>query len=553
MIQSPPSPDATTPESLQQRLATCVPCQAACPIQTDVPGYIEAIREGDMDLAYAINRRDNVFPGVLGRVCHRPCEPACRHGREGLGRPVQICFLKRSASDVAANKQAPTPAPNNGKRICVIGSGPSGLTAANDLALAGCSVTVLEQFDVPGGMMAFGIPEFRLPRSVVQEDIQSILDLGVELRTGERIENKKTLKALQKEYDAVIVAGGCMLATPPQLPGEELDECWLGLDYMMKANQGQLASHSGEVVVIGGGFTAVDCARTALRLGAAKVTLVYRRTQKQLRVGPNEIRALEEEGVECRFLATPKAIEGEHAVERIHFETTAVDAAGNIILSTEPGFTLEASRVILAIGQVSEDWVSAKATRENLFITGDFRDGSGTVIEACAAGRKTARKILCKLDLPPKSPPLEEVIVPAHEWKRCLADNHIALQPVKAEPLQTRMHQHLEVEKGLSRDEAYEEARRCYLCQYRFEIDPDLCIYCLKCIDAAPVDCIHLTLDDPKEAEGRLHFKATKSSNQARSIVVDYDACVRCGDCVRVCPVDCISVKKISRNGPASS
>ena len=175
-----------------------IPCKAACPIMTDIPGYIQAIMNGDYETAYRINRMDNVLPGVLGRVCSRPCEPVCRHGRDGLGDPVSICFLKRSAADFGMQPVKPEIKPNN-KTVCIIGAGPAGLTAANDLALRGCRVTVLEQADQPGGMLRYGIPQFRLPYDVVAADVKSITDLGVTIKTKVRIADESEIEKLKKE------------------------------------------------------------------------------------------------------------------------------------------------------------------------------------------------------------------------------------------------------------------------------------------------------------------------------------------------------------------
>ncbi len=273
-----------------------IPCQAACPIMTDIPGYIQAIMQGDYERAYKINRMDNVLPGVLGRVCHRPCENVCRHGRDGLGDPVAICFLKRSAADFGIKPWKPKII-KNGKTVCVIGAGPSGLTAANDLALKGYSVVILEQYAEPGGMLRYGIPEFRLPRDIVAGDVKSITDLGVELETNARIDSWNALVELRQLYDAVILAGGCQLPKKVDIPGSAADGFYWGLDFMMAANEDEIDRTFENVVVIGGGFTAVDCTRMAYRLGARNITLAYRRTQDDMSVSAHEIEAMREEGV----------------------------------------------------------------------------------------------------------------------------------------------------------------------------------------------------------------------------------------------------------------
>jgi len=534
---------------LQQQYDVCVPCREACPIRTDIPGYIEAIRDGDMDKAQAINRRDNVFPGVLGRVCHRPCEPACRHGLNNLGTAVQICFLKRAASDLCEIKTLPQCEKPNGKQVCIIGSGPSGMTTANDLALAGCKVTVLEQFDQAGGMLQYGIPEFRLPRDVVNEDIQSILDLGVELKTNVKIHTQKELQELQTQYDAVVIAGGCMRAKLLEAENANFDKAVQGLEYMERTNKGQQGASPEHVVVIGGGFTAVDCARSALRQGAAEVTLVYRRTIKHMRVGPNEIQALESEGIRSVFQYTPQEIVLENdRVSSIKFSYNSMEETSRTHKNPSPFIQLNADLIIFAIGQEADDKADFSALSEKnskLYLTGDFRDGSGTVIEACAAGRQSAKQILKDLEL--TAPPEEKLTlkpVSIGDWKRKLEDNYIPEVPMPTTKMPIGLKQ--EVESGFTNKDAHTEAKRCYLCHYQFEINADQCIYCMKCIDAMPVDCIRLTSGDIEFENGKIKANYSTNYNKATGIVIDYDNCVRCGKCVEVCPVNCIKIQKFS-------
>ena len=219
-----------------------IPCQAACPIMTNIPEYIQAIMNGDYQTAYRINRVDNVLPSVLGRVCHRPCELVCRHGRDGLGGPVSICYLKRSASDFGMVEWKPE-IEKNGKTICVIGAGPAGLTAANDLALRGYSVTIFEQYNEAGGMLRYGIPQFRLPHYIVEKDVNSITDLGVVIQTGRRIESPQELEKVKNDYDAVILASGCQLPKKTDLKANGAKGFFWGLDYMMAANEKRLTGH----------------------------------------------------------------------------------------------------------------------------------------------------------------------------------------------------------------------------------------------------------------------------------------------------------------------
>jgi formate dehydrogenase major subunit len=527
-----------------------VPCQAACPIRTDIPGYIEAILHGEYAEAYRINRLDNIFPGVLGRVCHRPCEPVCRHGRAGLGEPVNICFLKRSAADLGMKPLGIKPTPN-GKRVCIIGAGPAGLTAANDLAIRGYDVTVLEQYEEPGGMLRYGIPPFRLPVEIVARDIASITSLGVKIETGRRVDTQKELGRLQKAYDAVLLTAGCMLATRTELPGMDAEGFFWGLDFMMASNRGELDVKPERVVVIGGGFTAVDCTRTAYRLGAKDITLAYRRTRDYLRVGPQEVEAMETEGIHMTFMVSPvEVLQKDGRVTGLRLVRNEVDAQGKMTPVPGSEMTLAAETVILAIGQSAEDLPGGKqeepprAGDDKLFmLAGDFRLGSGTVIEACADGRKVARQVHERLS----GVEHEEVVaidpVELEDLPRWREHDFIPAEPMPELPLEERGATD-EVERGYTRIQSLVEAHRCYLCHYNFEIDVDRCIYCMKCIEVMPVDCIHLVKDVTEREDGGIQYAATDKWSEVEAIAIDNDQCIRCGNCVRVCPVDCISISR---------
>lgn len=525
-----------------------IPCQAACPIMTDIPGYIGALMEGDYQKAYLINRMDNVLPAVLGRVCNRPCEPVCRHGRDGLGDPVSICFLKRSAADYGAEPITVEITPN-GKKVCVIGAGPSGLTTANDLALNGYDVTVLEQFEEPGGMLRYGIPQFRLPYDIVAADVKSITELGVKIVTGHRIENDKELDQLKKDYDAVVLAGGCMLPKISKMPGLDKKGVYFGLDFLMEANREKLGEHAGfkQVVVIGGGFTAVDCTRMAFRLGAEKVTLAYRRTKDDMYVSHHELEAMEAEGIDLAFLVSPLAIEatGDQA-NAVSFVRNSIAENRSISPIEGSEFTMEADAVIFAIGQEAESTIEAAQSGkqvDNFFVTGDFRNGASTVIEAAADGRKVAREVH-KFLMGLKGYQDVIFISEAHDTGRKRDYDFIPQQPMPETPLYERNIKNKEVETGFTEDTTLVEAKRCYLCHYNFQIDIDRCIYCLACIDVMPVDCIKMAKDVEVGEDGSLNYVEAASWDEVQAITIDNDKCIRCGNCVRACPVDCISISK---------
>lgn len=523
-----------------------IPCSAACPIMTDIPGYIQAIMEGDYHTAYRINRNDNVLPGVLGRVCNRPCEPACRHGRDGLGDPVSICFLKRSAADFGM-EPVPLNTKPNGKKICVIGSGPAGLTVANDLALKGYQVTIFEQFQEPGGMLRYGIPQFRLPHDVVAADVKSITDLGVKIQTNRRIESNDEIDKLKKEYDAVILAGGCLLSQKIDIPGVENKGIFLGLEFMMAANQDELTLPMENVVVIGGGFTAVDCTRMSYRLGARKINLVYRRTKDDMYVGNNELEVMEEEGINFIFLASPLYIESsEGKVKGLTFIRNSIADDRSITPIEGSEFFLEADTIIFAIGQNAENIISVSEKSgqvDNFFVTGDFRNGASTVIEAAADGRKVAKKVHTFL----RGIKGYKDIIHISEVKdtgRKRDYDFIPVQPMDTTHLRDRQIKNKEVETGYSLEKSLIEARRCYLCHYNFQIDINRCIYCLACIDVMPVDCIKMAKDIQITEDGNLQYIETKHWDEVEAITIDNDKCIRCGNCVRACPVECISISK---------
>lgn len=528
-----------------------IPCQSACPIMTDVPGYIEAILNADFETAYQINRLDNIFPGVLGRVCHRPCESACRHGREGLGEPVQICFLKRSASDFGMQPLDLEIVPN-GKTVCIIGAGPSGLTAANDLAIRGYKVAVIEQYEEAGGMMRYGIPEFRLPYDIVRRDVKSITDLGVEIRTSTRIDSWEALDVLKKQYDAVIVSGGCMLPTKFQIPGLESQGIYWGLDFMMRSNRNELALRPHNVVVIGGGFTALDCARTSYRIGAENTTIAYRRTREYMSFsGEAELEHLYEEGIKLELQVSPvRIIDEAGKVVGIEMIRNQIGENGRMTPIEGSEFVIPADCVILAIGQTAEDLDGVPEKNpelpisgENLFLAGDFRNGSGTVIEACADGRKVARNVhefLADVEF-------EEIVeileVDIKDLTRKREHDFLPQEKMPTIPVSQRAKT-AEVETGFVNERAIVEAHRCYLCHYNFQIDLDRCIYCMKCIDVMPVDCIKLAKDIRITSEGNLIYEATKRWDEVEAIAIDNNECIRCGNCLRACPVGCISVSK---------
>ncbi len=524
-----------------------IPCSAACPAMTDIPGYIQAIKDGDYKTAYHINRMENILPGVLGRVCDRPCEPVCRHGRDGLGEPVSICFLKRAAADYGMEPVNKKIKPNRNK-VCIVGAGPAGLTAANDLALKGHQVTILEQFDQPGGMLRYGIPQFRLPNEVVAEDVKSITDLGVTIKTNFRIEGVAEIEKLRKSYDAVIVAGGCANPKQTTLPGIDSKGVYWGLDFMIAANREELDIPFENVIVIGGGFTAMDCTRMSYRMGAKTITLAYRRMKKNMYVGAHELEVIEAEGIDTISLVSAVTVlsNDKGVVTGVEFIHNSINEDRSITPIEGSEFTMEADTVIFAVGQEADEKVAeTENVKLNTFfsIAGDFRNGSSTVIEAVADGRKVAREVHMTLS---GTKDLKDTIhiSEVKDTGRKRDYDFIPAQPMDTTPMRDRQIKNREVETGYSKEKAITEAKRCYLCHYNYQIDISRCIYCLACIDVMPVDCIKMAKDIEVTEDGDLNYIETKNWSEVVAITIDNDKCIRCGNCVRACPVDCISISK---------
>lgn len=548
-----------------------VPCQKACPAYTNVPAYIRSLYEGDPSRSYEINRIANVMPAVLGRICSRPCEAMCRHGEPELGKPVNICHIKRSAADYREPghiylEQLFAPL---GKRVCIVGAGPAGLAAAHDLSTVGVEVTLLEAFDKPGGMLRYGIPEFRLPRDILDAEIGGILRLGVALKTGVRVGRDVSVESLLADYDAVLVTAGCYVSRALEVSGENLDSVFSGLDFVVDVHSGKLPEVGKSVLVIGAGFTAFDCARLALRLGADDVAICIRATEEDLRVTADEILEAKRESIAIKGLTVSKRILGESGkVAGVEFLRTRLgerlpNGRRAVVPIEGSEFVLSADSVIVAVGQGAEaipspgekgprgvlkaDPRTFRASVSGLYLAGDYMTGPSTVIESIAAGRRAAEQIVA--DLTGKR---------FRQWVVLMEKAQITDRPREWDfiprqeiptvlPAESRLKQmDIEVETGFSREEAHEEAKRCYLCYLHYEIDIDACIYCRYCIDVAPRDCIKLVKEIVTNEDGAITgYAQTTNWGEVNAVVIDNSRCIRCGACVRVCPVDCISVSKV--------
>ena len=533
-------------------MAQNVPCRAACPAGTDIPGYLEAIHQGDPQRAYRINLQDNIFPAVLGRTCTRPCEPACRHGWDGLGEPVAICFAKRSADDFRA-RRAPVVLdklfPESGRSVAIVGAGASGLAVARELALWGHRVEMYEAHREPGGLMIQGIPEFRLPRDIVRREIEQIIALGVTIHCGESIAADRC-RELGDSHDAVVLAAGTHVPFLPDCPGVDAKGVHHGLEFLKRVNDGERPDPGQRVVVIGGGFTAVDCARMARRLGAETVGMYYRRSEKEMYIGEHELHQFRTEDVEAHFRLAPVAFltDDNGSVRAVRFIRTELRDTGEDRSVPVPvqGSEVEvpADTVLLGTGQKTAGWWK---DLDGVFIAGDAHTGPGSLIDAIGHAKQVARQV----DHALMGTDRFETVVhveDAPETGRTRQMDAIPRQPMPELPVPDRGVTD-EVEIGQEHDEAHTEASRCYFCHYKFEIDNELCIYCDRCLKVKPVDkCIvkisDLIYDDADRING--YVESTNPRNYNR-LHLDQNQCIRCGACVEVCPVECITLQKVTQ------
>jgi NADPH-dependent glutamate synthase beta subunit-like oxidoreductase/ferredoxin len=565
-----------------------VDCQWACPAHTAVPEYIRLIAEGRYSDAYMINWKSNVFPGILGRTCDRPCEPACRRGRVEA-EPVAICRLKRVAADNKDDIAGRLPAPakrSNGKRIALVGCGPASLTVARDLAPLGYELTIIDSDPQPGGMIRSQIPRFRLPESVIDEEIDYITRLGMTLRQGERVESLKSL--LGEGWDAVFVGSGAPRGRELDIPGrqEAAAHIHIGIDWLSSVSFGHVDKIGKRVIVLGGGNTAMDCCRTSRRLGGEDVKVIVRSGFDEMKASPWEKEDAMHEDIPILNFLVPKEFTHENGrLIGVVFEKVAAsyDEKGRRSLNPtgEPDVHFECDDVLVAVGQENafpwierdigiefDKWdmpvisdVTMGSTNPKVFFGGDSAFGPKNIIWAVAHGHEAAVSIhkLCQgedvADRPPPGVTLVSQKMGIHEWSY---DNDISNDLRYRVPLRDKAEAlgnvRLEVELGFDQKVGYAEAQRCLNCDAETVFTTPLCIECDACVDICPVDCITFT-DNGEEAELRDRLKApaqnltqdlyvSSTLPTGRVMVKDEDVCLHCGLCAERCPTGAWDMRK---------
>jgi len=574
-----------------------VDCQWACPAHTPVPEYIRLIAAGRHDDAYMINWKSNVFPGILGRTCDRPCEPACRRGRveENNGakpEPVAICRLKRVCADnkdsEAIHARMPKPAAKkNGKRIACVGGGPASLTVARDLAPLGYHVTVFEADAKGGGFMRTQVPRFRLPEEVIDEEVGYILDLGVELRGNTRIDSMKNL--LTQNFDAVFVDNGAPRGRDLGLPGrkEAAKNIHIGLDWLASVYFEHIKKIGRRVIVLGGGNTAMDCCRSSRRLGGEDVKVIVRSGFEEMKASPWEKEDAQHEGIPILNYLVPKTFVHENGkLTGMTFEKVRAerDEKGRrkLIPTGEPDAFFECDDVLIAVGQENAfpwierdigivfdaewdmpkvDKITMQSTLPNVFFGGDAAFGPKNIIWAVAHGHDAAvsiDKLLSGEDIHERPEPGVSLIsqkMGIHEWSY---DNDISNDARYAVPwrdkAQTLKSIKTEVELGFDAKSALAEAQRCLNCDVQTVFTKDVCIECDACVDICPMDCISFT-QNGDEAELRTHLSApalnltqalyvSDTLKTGRVMVKDEDVCLHCGLCAERCPTGAWDMRK---------
>ena len=564
--------DVTNPQYYHK----VVDCQWACPAHTNVPEYIRLIAQGRYTESYLLNRASNVFPGILGRTCDRPCEPACRRTRVD-GKPVAICRLKRVAADLRDDVREflpEIPEQKNGKRVALVGAGPASLTVANDLMPLGYQCTIFEKLDRPGGLMRTNIPAFRLPASVLDDEVNMILDMGVDLRLGTPITSMRSL--LSEGFDAIFVGSGAPKGKELDVPGRrDTDKIHIGIDWLESVHFGHIDSIGERVLIIGVGNTAMDCCRSSRRLGGRDIKVMARRGRKYFKASPWELEDAEEEGVQIVENHAPKRFVIENGVLRgMEFERLRwLEKDGKQKSEVIDTVMIPCDEVILAIGQENAfPWIerdigiefkddmpvvergTMRSTKPGVFFGGDAAWGPENIIWAVEHGHQAAISIhnhcqgVSVAERPPYGMNLMSSKVGMHAWRYSNDYSPVPRAKMTHVELTERFSKlSVEVELGFTPEQTAHEVERCLNCDVQTHFTANLCIECDACIDVCPVNCLTITTNgeepdlrtrlsapaiNPQQA---LYVSASLPQTQ-RVMVKDEDVCLHCGLCAERCP-----------------
>ena len=572
-----------------------VDCQWACPAHTDVPEYIRLIAQGRFTDAYILNRESNVFPGVLGRVCDRPCEPACRRGRVDA-KPVAICRLKRVAADNRDDIEGRLPnipPRKNGKRIALIGAGCASLAVANDLMPLGYECVIYESSSLTGGLMRTNIPAFRLPGEIIDDEINTIVDFGVDLRLESPVVSLETL--LEEDYDAVFVGTGAPTGKNLEMPGRyDTENIHIGITWLTSVAFGHVTSIGERVLIIGGGNTAMDCCRTSLRLGGKDVKVVARKPRHLLKASGWELEDAEEERVELLLNHSPEAYIVENGkLSGVKFSRVEwhEDDGGRLKSTTVDEVIVPCDDVILAVGQDNafpfiernigiefDEWnmpvvdeKTFQSTRSEVFFGGDAAFGPKNIIWAVEHGHQAAisiHKHCLGESVSDRLAPgmhLSSRKMGIHEWSYSNDYSSMGRLAMPTVGLDTRFKKlSIEVELGFSAEQMRKEVERCLNCDVQTVFTDALCIECDACIDVCPVDCLTITHNGEEEDLRKRLKVATLDPDQpmfvsgplkqtGRIMVKDENVCVHCGLCAERCPTAAWDMQKSTLRVPYAS
>ena len=574
--------DTSNPEYFHK----VVDCQLACPAHTDVPEYIRLIAQGRFGDAYMVNRDSNIFPAILGRVCDRPCEPACRRVRMDE-KPVAICRLKRVAADHRGDitDRLPTaPKEKNGKKIALIGAGCASLAVANDLMPLGYECTIFEAQAVPGGLMRYNIPAFRLPIEVLNEEIAYIIDMGVEVHYNQRIESMKDL--LDQGYDAVFVGTGAPRGKELELPGRyDTENIYIGIDWLESVAFEHIDSIGEDVLIIGVGNTAMDCCRTSLRLGAKKVSVMARKPREFFKASEWELEDAEEENVAIIVNHSPREfVVEEGKLKGMMFDLMEYDIENGRILEqrTVGEKFIPCDDVVVAIGQESafpwiepelgielNEWeeprvdeVTFESTRRGVFFGGDSAFGPKNIIWAVEHGHQAAISIHRHCQGKSLSDRLPALLnlgsrkMGMHEWSYSNDFDPAARRKMTHVSLEERFRElGKEVELGFDAEQTAKEVERCLNCDIQTVFTDSLCIECDACLDICPTQCLTITANgDEEDLIKRLKapvlepdqplFVSDELEQTGRVMVKDENFCIHCGLCAERCPTAAWDMQK---------